>query len=93
MKTKRLRATDRIAGALWGLIIAGAAVTAMYTLSGYTVDTQLVLIVGLITLGGWLLISALLSIRPRARADTGADTGAAPSGPADAASDEIGMDA
>lgn len=88
MTTKRLRATDRIAGALWGLIIAGAAVTAMYTLSGYTVDAQLVLIIGLITLGGWLLISALLSIRPRKQADA---TQAGDGGEA-RASDEIGFD-
>jgi len=88
MKTKRLRASDRIAGALWGLIITGAAVTSMYTLSGYTVDAQLVLIIGLITLGGWLLISALLSIRPRMRSDATQ----AGDGPEARATDEIGLD-
>lgn len=88
MKTKRLRASDRIAGALWGLIITGAAVTSMYTLSGYTVDAQLVLIIALITLGGWLLISALLSIRPRRTANEVASAEL----DEPAAADEIGLD-
>lgn len=89
MRPKRLRASDRVAGALWGLIITGAAVTSMYTLSGYTVDAQLMLIIGLIVVGGWLLVSALLSIRPRRTTD--ALAGATPADPQ--STDEIGLDA
>lgn len=64
MKKMRLRASDRVTGVLWALIVTGAAVTAMYALSGYAIDTELVLIGGLVTLGGWLFVSALLAMRP-----------------------------
>lgn len=64
MTTLRLRPSERIAGTLWGLIVTGAAVTAMVVLSGYEVDTELVLIGALVILGGWLVISAVLAARP-----------------------------
>lgn len=65
MKELRLTAAQRTTGALWGLIVTGAAVTAMYALSGTKVNLTNVIIVGLFVLGGWLVISALAAIRPR----------------------------
>ena len=65
MKELRLSATQRITGVVWGLIVTGAAVTAMVALSGTPVDLTNVAIVALLVLGGWLLLSALLSVRPR----------------------------
>jgi ABC-type transport system involved in cytochrome c biogenesis permease subunit len=56
-----------ITGMIWGLIVSGVAVTAMLALSGEDVDTTTLIIIGLSVLGGWLLISALLAIRPRKR--------------------------
>ena len=61
----RLRATERITGMIWGFIVIGIAATAMVVLSGYDVDSQLLIVIGLGALGGWLLISALFAIRPR----------------------------
>jgi ABC-type nickel/cobalt efflux system permease component RcnA len=65
MKELRLSATQRITGVVWGLIVTGAAVTAMVALSGTPVNLTNVAIVALLVLGGWLLLSALLSVRPR----------------------------
>lgn len=61
----RLRATERVTGAIWGLIVIGIAVTSMVVMSGYDVDSQMLIVIGLGALGGWLLISALFAIRPR----------------------------
>ncbi|MGC4175924.1 hypothetical protein [Demequina sp.] len=65
MKTLRLTTMQRITGALWGLIVAGVATTAMFALSGADIDLVNVVIVGLFVLGGWLVVSALASVRPR----------------------------
>ena len=67
MDELRNGASERITGVIWGLIVSGIAVTAMVALSGEDVDTTTLIIVGLSILGGWLLISALLAIRPRKR--------------------------
>ena len=67
MKELRLSGMQRVTGALWGLIVTGAAVTAMYALSGTEVNLTNVVIVGLFVLGGWLVVSALASVRPRNR--------------------------
>ena len=67
MDELRNGASERITGVIWGLIVSGIAVTAMLALSGEDVDTTTLIIVGLSILGGWLLISALLAIRPRKR--------------------------
>ena len=57
----------RITTVVWGLLIAGVAALAIVELSGNNVDFELALIVGLVVLGGWLLMSALMSTRrPRA---------------------------
>jgi hypothetical protein len=65
MREPRLSATQRITGVVWGLIVSGAAVTAMVALSGTPVNPTNVAIIALLVLGGWLLLSALLSARPR----------------------------
>ena len=67
MDELRNGASERITGVIWGLIVSGIAVTAMLALSGEDVDTTTLIIVGLSILGGWLLISALLAIRPPKR--------------------------
>lgn len=70
MKELRLSPMQRITGALWGLIVTGAAVTAMYALSGNDVNLTNVIIVALFVLGGWLVVSALASVRPRKQRST-----------------------
>jgi hypothetical protein len=65
MKELRLTAAQRITGVIWGLIVAGAAVTAMVALSGTDVELVNVIIVALAALGTWLLASALAAARPR----------------------------
>jgi len=64
MKELRLSATQRITGIIWGLIVTGAAVTAMVALSGTDVNITNVIIVALAALGAWLLASALAATRP-----------------------------
>lgn len=70
MKELRLSGMQRVTGALWGLIVTGVAVTAMYALSGAKVNLTNVVIVGLFVLGGWLVVSALASVRPRKRRES-----------------------
>ena len=65
MKELRLSASQRITGVIWGLIVAGAAVTAMVALSGTDIEIVNVIIVALVALGTWLLASALAAVRPR----------------------------
>ena len=65
MKELRLSPAQRVTGVVWGLIVTGAAITAMVALNGTPVNLTNVFIVGLLVLGGWLLLSALLSVRPR----------------------------
>jgi len=77
MNELRNGASERITGMIWGLIVSGVAVTAMLALSGEDVDTTTLIIIGLSVLGGWLLISALLAIRPRKRQPDAAVTTAA----------------
>jgi hypothetical protein len=72
MKELRLSASQRITGVIWGLIVTGAAVTAMVALSGTEVALVNVIIVALAALGTWLLASALAAARPRKRPDAGA---------------------
>ena len=55
---------ERITGVIWGLIVTGAAVAAMFALSGTEIDVINVAIVALVALGGWLVVSALVSTRP-----------------------------
>jgi len=72
MKELRLTPTQRVTGVIWGLIVTGAAVTAMVALSGTYVNFTNVVIVALVALGTWLLASALAAVRPRKSATASA---------------------
>jgi hypothetical protein len=63
----RRRPAHRLTSALIGAIIAALGVLTMALLSGRDLDTELIAIVALAAIGGWLLITALLAgRRPRA---------------------------
>lgn len=68
MTTIRRRAADRVTGALWGALVAGVGALMIATFSGYEIDLELAGIIALVALGGWLVMSALLSGKPRVRA-------------------------
>ncbi len=67
MTTNRRPANDRILGALWGSVVAGTGILLVLTFSGYVIDIELVSIVALVVIGGWLALSAVLSGRSRDR--------------------------
>jgi hypothetical protein len=67
MTTIRRHASDRITGALWGALVTSVGVLMIATFSGYTVDLELTGIIALVALGGWLVLSAVLSGKPRER--------------------------
>jgi hypothetical protein len=56
---------QRITTIVWGGLITAAGVLTAYALNGVHIDVELVAIVALAALGGWLLLSALFSSRPR----------------------------
>ena len=65
----RRRPAHRLTSALIGAIIAAMGVLTGVLLSGRELDTELIAIVALASVGGWLLITALLSGRhPRSGA-------------------------
>lgn len=60
--------TERVTGVLWGAIVAAGGGFLIAALSGYDVDLELIAIVALVALGGWLLASAIaVSMRNRPR--------------------------
>ena len=65
--TPRRRAGQRIASALWGLLVIGAGVTMGVAFSGYEIDLELAAIIALTAVGGWLILSAALSSIGRSR--------------------------
>ncbi len=65
--TPRRRAGQRIASALWGLLVIGAGVTMAVAFSGYDIDLELAAIIALTAVGGWLVLSAALSSIGRSR--------------------------
>lgn len=65
--TPRRRAGQRIASALWGLLVIGAGVTMAVAFSGYDIDLELAAIIALTAVGGWLILSAALSSLGRKR--------------------------
>ncbi|WP_084102261.1 hypothetical protein [Demequina sp. NBRC 110051] len=85
--TPRRRAGQRIASALWGLLVIGAGVTMAVAFSGYEIDLELAAIIALTAVGGWLILSAALSSIGRSRevraatAPVAEDTYSAPSEP------------
>jgi len=70
----RRRPAHRLTSALIGALIAALGVLTMALLSGRELDTELIAIVALAAVGGWLLITALLSSRkPRSGQWAGQD--------------------
>ena len=67
MTTIRRRPTERVTSALWGALVAGVGALMIATFSGYEVDLELAGIIALVALGGWLVLSAVLSGKPRER--------------------------
>jgi hypothetical protein len=62
----RRRPAHRLTSALIGAIVAAVGVLTMALLSGRQLDTELIAIIALAAIGGWLLITAMLSgRRPR----------------------------
>ncbi len=71
----RRRPAHRLTSALIGAIITAMGVLTGALLSGRDLDTDLIAIVALASVGGWLLITALLSgTRPRSGAWTAEPT-------------------
>ncbi|NYI40696.1 hypothetical protein [Demequina lutea] len=62
----RRRPAHRLTSALIGAIVAAVGVLTIALLSGRELDTELIAIIALAAVGGWLLITALISgRRPR----------------------------
>ncbi len=57
----RRRAGQRVSSALWGLLVAGVGVLMISAYSGYGIDLELTAIIVLGAIGGWLVLSALVS--------------------------------
>lgn len=68
MTSLRLPASARFAGALWGVLVAGAGAVCIAVYSGYEIDLELLGIGVLAAAGLWLLISALAGGMDRRRA-------------------------
>ncbi|MFV0287048.1 MAG: hypothetical protein ACK5IM_11820 [Demequina sp.] len=65
--TPRRRAGQRIASALWALLVIGAGVMLAVAFSGTDIDLELAAIIALAAVGGWLVLSAALSSIGRSR--------------------------
>ena len=62
----RRRPAHRLTSALIGAIVTAVGILTMALLSGRKLDTELIAIIALAAVGGWLLITAMLSgRRPR----------------------------
>lgn len=73
----RRRPAHRLTSALIGAIVTAMGALTAALLSGKDLDTELIAIVALASVGGWLLITALLSSRtPRSGPDEGSWPGA-----------------
>lgn len=71
-RAPRKPGAERVTGVIWGAIVATGGGFLIAALSGYEVDLELIAIVALIALGGWLLFSAIaVSMRERPRRATG----------------------
>ncbi len=65
--TPRRRAGQRVASALWALLVIGAGVMMAVAFSGTSIDLELTAIIALGAVGGWLVLSAALSSMGRSR--------------------------
>lgn len=64
----RRRPVHRLTSALIGAIVTACGALTIALLSGYDLDTELIAIIALATVGGWLLLTALLAGRtPRSQ--------------------------
>ena len=70
----RRGAAERVTGAIWGAIVAAAGGFLIAALSGYDIDLELVAIVSLTALGGWLLFSAIAAGTRQSRQERAALT-------------------
>lgn len=66
----RRRPVHRLTSALIGAIVTACGALTIALLSGYDLDTELIAIVSLGAIGGWLLITALLAGRSPRRPGT-----------------------
>ena len=63
MNTARRPWNDRVFGIIWGALVTAAGILMLLTYSGYSIDMELVTIVGLVAVGGWLALSAAITSR------------------------------
>ncbi|WP_062463205.1 hypothetical protein [Demequina soli] len=70
----RRGAAERVTGLIWGGIVTAGGAFAIAALSGYDVDLQLLAIVALAVLGGWLLASAVAAASRQSRKERAAFT-------------------
>ncbi|WP_062293779.1 hypothetical protein [Demequina phytophila] len=68
----RRGAAERVTGVIWGAIVAAAGAFTIAALSGYDVDLEVLAIVALVVLGGWLLASALAAASRQSRQERAA---------------------
>ncbi|WP_062069838.1 hypothetical protein [Demequina sediminicola] len=61
MGRPRRRIGQRISSALWGLVVMTAGAVMALSLSGYEIDFELAIIIGLAVFGTWMLLSAAVS--------------------------------
>lgn len=72
---------ERVTGAIWGIIVTAVGAFLIAALSGYDVDLELIAIVSLVALGGWLLFSAIAAATRQSRREREAVAAAAPVSP------------
>ncbi len=80
--------SERVTGVIWAAIVVTGGAFLIAALSGYDVDLELVTIVALVALGGWLLLSAIaVTTRGRRREPSwdapGPSPASSPEDPAD----------
>lgn len=61
MSTMRLNVSQRFTGALWGAIVTATGAVGIALYSGQKIDIELLGIGVLAAIGGWLLLSAIVS--------------------------------
>ncbi|WP_061963676.1 hypothetical protein [Demequina aurantiaca] len=75
MTELRRTTSGRFSGALWGILVAACGGLMVASINGFRVDFQLVAILGLLGVGLWLLLTALVTSGAKSRgARTGAPT-------------------
>ncbi|WP_062209312.1 hypothetical protein [Demequina oxidasica] len=67
MTELRRTTSGRFSGALWGTLVAACGGLMVASINGFRVDFQLVAILGLLGVGLWLLLTALVTSGARSR--------------------------